>query len=155
MRRIGGILFVLLLTACEPEAADTTVEAETIGVEEVTTTSSTSMSTSTSTSTSAPPTTSTSTTAARPTTTVAPARVTVATTVPVTRAAPVTSTTTSAAGGGCDPNYAGACVPIASDVDCGGGAGNGPAYVHAKNIRVIGRDIYGLDADGDGVGCES
>ena len=29
----------------------------------------------------------------------------------------------------CDPNYSGACVPIASDVDCAGGSGNGPAYV--------------------------
>ena len=29
----------------------------------------------------------------------------------------------------CDPNYTGACVPIASDVDCAGGSGNGPAYV--------------------------
>ena len=28
----------------------------------------------------------------------------------------------------CDPNYSG-CVPIASDVDCAGGSGNGPAYV--------------------------
>lgn len=26
--------------------------------------------------------------------------------------------------GGCDPNYSG-CVPIASDVDCAGGSGNG------------------------------
>jgi uncharacterized protein YabE (DUF348 family) len=27
----------------------------------------------------------------------------------------------------CDPNYGGACVPIASDVDCARGSGNGPA----------------------------
>jgi hypothetical protein len=54
----------------------------------------------------------------------------------------------------CDPNYSGACVPIASDVDCAGGSGNGPAYVQGP-VRVIGRDIYGLDADGDGIGCES
>jgi hypothetical protein len=53
----------------------------------------------------------------------------------------------------CDPNYAGACVPIASDVDCAGGSGNGPAYV-AGPVRVIGRDIYDLDRDGDGIGCE-
>lgn len=53
----------------------------------------------------------------------------------------------------CDPNYAGACVPIASDVDCAGGSGNGPAYVQGP-VRVIGRDIYGLDRDGDGIGCE-
>ncbi|MDJ0457089.1 hypothetical protein PUN71_007765 [Arthrobacter sp. NQ7] len=53
---------------------------------------------------------------------------------------------------GCDPNYSG-CVPIASDVDCAGGSGNGPAYVSGP-VQVIGRDIYGLDADHDGVGCE-
>jgi hypothetical protein len=54
----------------------------------------------------------------------------------------------------CDPNYSGACVPIASDVDCAGGSGNGPAYVQGP-VRVVGTDIYGLDRDGDGIGCES
>lgn len=53
----------------------------------------------------------------------------------------------------CDPNYDGACVPIASDVDCAGGSGNGPAYVSGP-VRVIGSDIYGLDRDGDGIACE-
>ena len=53
----------------------------------------------------------------------------------------------------CDPNYSGACVPIASDVDCGGGSGNGPAYVYGV-VTVVGTDIYGLDRDGDGLGCE-
>ncbi|MEK1925052.1 MAG: hypothetical protein AAAB11_06340 [Rhizobium giardinii] len=53
---------------------------------------------------------------------------------------------------GCDPNYD-PCVPIASDVDCASGSGNGPAYVEGP-VRVIGTDIYGLDRDGDGVGCE-
>lgn len=52
----------------------------------------------------------------------------------------------------CDPNYSG-CVPIASDVDCAGGSGNGPAYVRGP-VRVIGKDIYGLDHDNDGYGCE-
>jgi hypothetical protein len=51
----------------------------------------------------------------------------------------------------CDPNYSG-CVPIASDVDCIGGSGNGPAYT--GRVRVIGRDIYGLDGDHDGIACE-
>jgi len=53
---------------------------------------------------------------------------------------------------GCDPNYSG-CVPIASDVDCSGGSGNGPEYV-AGPVTVIGSDIYRLDADNDGIGCE-
>lgn len=52
----------------------------------------------------------------------------------------------------CDSNYS-PCVPIAYDVDCAGGSGNGPAYVQGP-VRVTGRDIYGLDYDGDGWGCE-
>lgn len=58
----------------------------------------------------------------------------------------------STSGPGCDPNYSG-CVPIASDVDCAGGGGNGPAYVTGP-ITVIGTDIYELDGDGDGRACE-
>lgn len=45
-------------------------------------------------------------------------------------------------------------MPIASDVDCAGGSGNGPAYVQGP-VRVVGRDIYGLDRDNDGIGCEN
>jgi hypothetical protein len=56
-------------------------------------------------------------------------------------------------GSACDPNYSGACVPVASDVDCAGGSGNGPAYVSGP-VSVTGDDIYGLDRDGDGVGCQ-
>lgn len=52
----------------------------------------------------------------------------------------------------CDPNYSG-CVPIASDVDCAGGSGNGPAYVSGP-VTVTGSDIYGLDSDDDGIACE-
>lgn len=56
-------------------------------------------------------------------------------------------------GSSCDPNYSGPCVPIASDVDCAGGSGNGPAYVSGP-VTVVGNDIYGLDRDGNGTGCE-
>ncbi|MET7880652.1 G5 domain-containing protein [Micromonospora profundi] len=52
----------------------------------------------------------------------------------------------------CDPNYT-PCVPIASDVDCAGGSGNGPAYVSGV-VKVIGIDIYDLDRDNDGYGCD-
>ncbi len=52
---------------------------------------------------------------------------------------------------GCDPNYTG-CVPIASDVDCRGGSGNGPSYTGP--VEVIGVDIYDLDRDNDGQACE-
>ncbi|MFF5176052.1 G5 domain-containing protein [Micromonospora sp. NPDC000089] len=53
---------------------------------------------------------------------------------------------------GCDPNYSG-CVPVASDVDCAGGSGDGPAYVSGP-IRVIGTDVYRLDHDHDSYACE-
>lgn len=53
----------------------------------------------------------------------------------------------------CDSNYADACVPVASDVDCEGGGGNGPAYVRGP-VRVVGQDVYDLDRDGDGIACD-
>jgi hypothetical protein len=53
----------------------------------------------------------------------------------------------------CDGNYAGACVPVASDVDCAGGSGNGPEYVRGP-VAVVGADVYDLDRDGDGIGCD-
>jgi micrococcal nuclease len=50
-------------------------------------------------------------------------------------------------GGSCDPNYAGACVPLVSnDLDC--------ADINGS-VRVIGDDIHRFDGDGDGYGCES
>jgi hypothetical protein len=54
----------------------------------------------------------------------------------------------------CDSNYTGACVPIASDVDCGGGSGDGPEYVDGP-VQVVGSDVYDLDNDGDGVACDT
>lgn len=73
---------------------------------------------------------------------------TTTTAVPTTRA----RTTSAAPTNRCDPNYSG-CVPVASDVDCAGGSGNGPAYVRGP-VQIIGSDIYGLDRDNDGIGCE-
>jgi hypothetical protein len=61
---------------------------------------------------------------------------------------------TTVQAGSCDPNYSGACVPVASDVDCAGGSGNGPAYVSGP-VTVVGKDIYKLDNDGNGTGCEN
>jgi hypothetical protein len=40
-----------------------------------------------------------------------------------------------------------------SDYDSAGGSGNGPYYTGP--VRVVGDDHYGLDRDGDGLGCES
>jgi hypothetical protein len=39
-------------------------------------------------------------------------------------------------GSNCDSNYSGACVPIASDVDCASGSGNGPAYVSGEILSI-------------------
>ncbi|WP_433653491.1 G5 domain-containing protein [Micromonospora zamorensis] len=68
---------------------------------------------------------------------------------PVTQ---VVAVGTKKAQSGCDPNYSG-CVPIASDVDCLPGSGDGPAYVRGP-VKVIGTDIYRLDNDKDGYGCD-
>jgi hypothetical protein len=46
------------------------------------------------------------------------------------------------------------CLPPGPDVDCRGGSGDGPRYVDGP-VYVRGDDPYGLDRDGNGVGCES
>lgn len=46
---------------------------------------------------------------------------------------------------GCDPNYSGCVPPYPPDVDCAEVGGS---------VSVYGSDPHGLDADGDGVGCE-
>lgn len=49
--------------------------------------------------------------------------------------------------GGCDPNYAGTCIPIVSyDLDCGD--------VSVKNFQSIGSDPHNFDGDNDGLACE-
>lgn len=55
---------------------------------------------------------------------------------------------------GCDPNYDGECLKDGiGDYDCAGGSGNGPNYVYSE-VRVVGVDVFGLDANGNGIGCE-
>lgn len=111
-------------------------------------------------STSSPPTTrvaSTTATTARPTTASTAAPTTVATTAPTTvttqpatTAPPTTAPTTTAAD--CHPAYL-PCLPnLPGDaINCGDLAPN-QKPVTVKNPAV---DPYGLDSDGDGVGCES
>lgn len=54
----------------------------------------------------------------------------------------------------CDPNYEGECLKDGiGDYDCAGGSGNGPNYVYSE-VRVVGVDVFGLDANGNGIGCE-
>lgn len=52
----------------------------------------------------------------------------------------------------CTPGYD-PCLAPASDYDCAGGSGDGPKYTGF--VRVTGSDPYDLDADGDGVACET
>jgi hypothetical protein len=43
--------------------------------------------------------------------------------------------------------------PIDMGLTCAGGSGNGPNYVQGP-VSVVGYDEFGLDADGDGIGCQ-
>ncbi len=52
----------------------------------------------------------------------------------------------------CHPNYSGCLDANAVDYDCVGGAGNGPLFT--GEVRVLGRDVFQLDSDGDGLGCD-
>ena len=55
----------------------------------------------------------------------------------------------------CDSAYPDACLHDGiGDYDCAGGSGNGPNYIGGP-IEVQAPDPFGLDADHDGVGCES
>jgi micrococcal nuclease len=60
---------------------------------------------------------------------------------------PATSTARgSGTESGCDPNYAGACVPIsATDLDC--------SDIGARDFRVVGTDVHRLDGNHDGIAC--
>lgn len=52
----------------------------------------------------------------------------------------------------CHPSYSGCLRQDASDYDCAGGSGNGPYYT--GRVKILGPDVFGLDRDGDGWGCE-
>jgi hypothetical protein len=49
--------------------------------------------------------------------------------------------------------YAPTRAAYATDYDCLGGGGDGPYYVQGP-FRLTGPDVYGLDADHDGIACE-
>ena len=61
--------------------------------------------------------------------------------------APASTSSTSAGrtSGNCNPNYS-PCIPNTYDLDCGD---------IRMRVSVIGSDPYRLDADNDGIGCES
>jgi hypothetical protein len=53
----------------------------------------------------------------------------------------------------CHPSYKLKCLnPNAYDYDCIGGSGDGPLYTGL--VKVVGPDVFRLDADHDGWGCE-
>lgn len=52
-------------------------------------------------------------------------------------------------GGYSAPSYASTTI----DYDCAGGGGNGPRYIQGPFL-LNGPDMYGLDADNDGIACE-
>ena len=61
--------------------------------------------------------------------------------------------TSTAHGNKCHGSYKGRCLRAnASDYDCRGGSGNGPYYTGL--VRVVGPDVFDLDRDGDGIGCD-
>ena len=50
-------------------------------------------------------------------------------------------------GPGCDPNYAGACIPrLPPDLDCG--------EIPDRNFASVGTDPHNFDVDHDGIACE-
>lgn len=73
--------------------------------------------------------------------------------VVVVAAAVIVSSGVPAVAKRCHPSYKGRCLKVnAGDYDCIGGSGNGPNYT--GRVRVVGPDVFRLDADHDGIGCE-
>ena len=67
--------------------------------------------------------------------------------------APSPTPTTAPIQANCHPSYQGACLnPNASDYDCAGGTGDGPFFT--GRVIVVGQDVFRLDHDNDGIGCE-
>jgi hypothetical protein len=61
--------------------------------------------------------------------------------------------TTTQNSGPCHPSYGGACLDRnATDFDCVGNGGDGPYYT--GQVTIVGPDVYGLDGDNDGIGCD-
>ena len=65
---------------------------------------------------------------------------------------PEQATNTTSVKSNCHSSYSGCLKTNAGDYDCAGGSGNGPNYT--GRVRVIGPDVFGLDRDKDGWGCE-
>ncbi|MEO6086564.1 MAG: hypothetical protein ABIQ18_25965 [Umezawaea sp.] len=151
---VVGLLVIIGLANSGNKSPKTSTAAQVAASSSTTAVTTTKTTTRLTTTTQAPTTTTTTTTTTtQPTTTVEkPAPAPVPPVVPPAPAPEPAPVPEPAPASDCDPNYSG-CVPIASDVDCEGGSGNGPAYVRGP-VQVIGSDIYKLDNDHDGIGCE-
>lgn len=172
----AGLLFALVLAGCSAGSDDSAELTTADGTGTDTDGSGASGDTSTgvaptptttiAVSTTSPPTTSPpttiapATTAPRPPTTIRPAPATTAApppTAPPTTAAPAPAPGPAPSSSGqCHASYQGTCIPPdVSDADCAGGSGDGPWYVQEKNVSVVGPDVFDLDRDGNGVGCQT
>lgn len=73
--------------------------------------------------------------------------------IPLTGCTPSnTNKRSSTSDSSCHSSYSGCLKVGASDYDCAGGSGNGPYYT--GKVKVIGPDVFDLDRDNDGWGCE-
>lgn len=62
---------------------------------------------------------------------------------------PAADTSESGDATGCHPSYV-PCLPITGDLDC-----DEVRALGAAPVDVVGEDAYHLDADADGIGCET
>ncbi len=93
------------------------------------------------------------TTTEAPTTTTTTAPATTTTAVSTTTTTTMTTLTEPTPPTNCTPGYDPCIANLGTDVDCAGGSGNGPRYVQGP-VRVTGPDVYDLDRDGNGIGCQ-
>lgn len=63
-----------------------------------------------------------------------------------------TTPTSNGSTDGCVPGYSPCLKSGIGDYDCAGGSGDGPNYTGP--VRVTGSDPFGLDRDGNGIGCQ-
>lgn len=124
-------------TSPAPPSTTTTVTTTTTTIAPTTTTTPP-------TTTTTPPRAATTTTPPPPSTTTPPPPPSTLATSPSTTSPP-----------DCTPGYS-PCIPPGGDVDCAGGSGDGPRYVEGPvYVDHTSDDIYDLDRDGNGVGCQS
>jgi hypothetical protein len=135
-----GLAFVILLTGCAA-GASTTVDGQVSVPTAIAAATPSSAAPAAALATSAPQ---LATTASKP----RPAR------SKPTTSPPKAQSSAAAEPKNCDPAYPEVCLHDGiGDYDCAGGSGNGPNYVDGP-VKVLAPDPFGLDRDGDGIGCQ-